>query len=251
MNQINTQEKKVALVTGGARRIGAAIVRHLHQDGYKVAIHCNNSLLEAQALAAELNNQQAETAQVFAQDLRTPAASEQLINEVMCWSGRLDVLVNNASLFIRSKGPEFNAQDWHDLFTVNVQVPFMLSLAARPFLRQQRGVIINLTDIHATKPLKGYSVYCQSKAALAMQTKTLAYEWAPEIRVNAVAPGAIMWPEASNQLTTVQQQAIIKKTPLQCHGHPDYLAAAVVALIHNPFITGQELQVDGGRGSLS
>ena len=133
------------------------------------------------------------------------------------------------------------------LFDTNVKVPFLLSLAARPLLRQQRGAIINITDIHAEKPLLGYSVYCQSKAALEMQTKTLAREFSPEIRVNAVAPGAIAWPEHANRLSSEEQQKIIDKTPLKCHGEPEYVAQAVLALGENPFITGQVLKVDGGR----
>ncbi|MDP3268602.1 MAG: pteridine reductase [Legionella sp.] len=247
MNQANKQEAKVALVTGGARRIGAAIVRHLHGAGYKVMIHCHFSLTQAHDLANEFNNQRPNSAFVIQRDLAEHEMAQEILTTVQEWSGRLDLLVNNASLFIRSDCSGFNDDDWKILFDINVKAPFLLSLAAQPLLKMRRGVIINLTDIHAEKPLKGYSVYCQTKAALEMQTKSLAREFSPEIRVNAVAPGAIAWPEDANSLTSAAQQKIIAKTPLKSHGNPEYIAQAVLALADNPFITGQIMKVDGGR----
>jgi pteridine reductase len=247
LNQANKQEAKVALVTGGARRIGAAIVRRLHQAGYRVVIHCRNALSEAHALAINLNELREDSAFVLQRELTEFDAAEEIMTTVLEWGGRLDLLVNNASVFIRSESNSFNAADWQDLFDVNVKAPFLLSMAAYPLLKKQHGAIINLTDIHADKPLKGYSVYCQSKAALKMQTKSLAREFSPEVRVNAVAPGAIIWPENANALNKEEQQKIISKTPLKIHGDPDYIAQAVLALVQNPFITGQVLKVDGGR----
>ena len=247
MNLTNKQEAKVALVTGGARRIGASIVKILHQAGYKVVIHCRGSLNEAHALAKSLNNQRIDSAFVLQRELTEPDVPDEIMSTIENWSGRLDLLVNNASVFIRTEGTLFNSADWQNLFDINVKVPYLLSLAAYPLLKKESGAIINLTDIHAEKPLKGYSVYCQSKAALEMQTKSLAREFSPEIRVNAIAPGAVMWPEDANTLSTEEQQKIIAKTPLKKHGNPEYIAQAVLALAQNPFITGQTLSVDGGR----
>lgn len=247
MNQANKQAAKVALVTGGARRIGAAIVRTLHGAGYKVVIHCHFSLEEAHALAVRLNNQRPDSAFVLQRELTASGAAQEIINTVSEWAGRLDLLVNNASVFIRNDFNHFNEEDWDNQFNTNVKAPFLLSMAARPLLSQCSGAIINVTDIHAEKPLKGYSVYCQSKAAFEMQTKSLSREFAPEIRVNAVAPGAIAWPEDANGLSTASQQKIIDKTPLKAHGDPKYIAHAVLAFAENPFITGQVLKIDGGR----
>ncbi len=247
MNPANKQEVKVALVTGGARRIGAAIVKKMHEAGYKVVIHCRFSLNEAHSLADDLNNQRIDSAFVLQRELTRPDAAQEIMTTIEEWSGRLDLLVNNASVFTRTDCNSFNENDWQNLFDTNVKAPFLLSLAARPLLIKHSGAIINLTDIHAERPLRDYSAYCQSKAALEMQTKTLAREFSPEIRVNAVAPGATIWPEAANSLTAVEQQKIIDKTPLQSHGDPEYIAQAVLALAENPFITGQILKVDGGR----
>jgi pteridine reductase len=248
--QTKKQEAKVAFVTGGAHRIGAAIVKKLHAAGYKVVIHCRQALAEAHTLAADLNHQRLDSAFVVSRELTMPKAAEELISTVSDWAGRLDLLVNNASIFTRTTWQAFADEDWQQLFAIHVEVPFLLSMAARPLLSKQRGVIINITDIHAQQPLKNYAVYCQSKAALEMQTKTLALEFAPDIRVNAVAPGAIMWPEGENGLTQADQLKIIQKTPLKQHGHPNYIAQAVLALAENPFITGQILKVDGGRSLL-
>ena len=251
MNYTNKQEAPVALITGGARRIGASLVKALHKAGYKVVIHCHHSLPQAHELAADLNQQQKESAFVLSRKLTEENSTMELIGSAMDWSGRLDLLVNNASIFIKTDFDSFNSSDWNALFETNVKVPFLLSMAARPFLVKQKGAIINVTDIHAETPLKGYAVYCQTKAALDMQTKALAREFAPDIRVNAVAPGAIAWPENSNALSAEQKEQIINKTPLKQHGHPDYIAQAVLALAQNPFITGQILKVDGGRSLLA
>ncbi|MGC1183358.1 pteridine reductase [Legionella sp.] len=247
MNLTNTQEAKVALVTGGARRIGAAIVKKLHRVGYKVIIHCHHALDEAHALAVRLNERRGNSAFVLQRELTEPETAQEIMTTIIDWAGRLDLLVNNASVFIRTECKDLEAAHWNILFNTNVKVPFLLSLAARPLLAKQLGVIINVTDIHAEKPLSGYSIYCQSKAALEMQTKSLAQEFAPEIRVNAVAPGAIAWPEHTNSLTPETQQKIIAKTLLKRHGAPEFIAQAVLALAQNSFITGQILKVDGGR----
>ncbi|KTC80774.1 pteridine reductase [Legionella cherrii] len=247
MNPTNKQEAKVALVTGGARRIGAATVKTLHAAGYKTIIHCHHSLQEAHSLAASLNEQRPNSAFVLQREITESCAAEEIITSIQDWTGRLDLLVNNASVFIRTEFTAFVETDWDALFNVHVKAPFLLSLAARPLLAKHSGAIINLTDTHAEKPLKGYSAYCQSKAALEMQTKSLAREFAPEIRVNAIAPGATAWPEHFNALTPERKEEIIAKTPLKKHGDPEYVAQAVLALAENPYITGQILKVDGGR----
>lgn len=251
MKQENTQEAKLALITGSARRIGAAVVKKLHAAGYKVVIHCHQSIQEANSLAEKLNRQRANSALVVQKELATPVDADEILTAIKNWAGRLDLLVNNASVFIETDLGIFDATEWNTLFDIHVKAPFLLSLAARPLLAKQFGAIINVSDIHAERPLKGYSVYCQSKAALEMQTKSLAREFAPQIRVNAVAPGAISWPENSNTLSPEIQEKIITKIPLKKHGDPEYIAQAILALAENPYITGQILKIDGGRSILS
>ncbi|MBA2648680.1 MAG: pteridine reductase [Legionella sp.] len=247
MKPTNKQDVKVALVTGGARRIGAGIVKQLHQAGFKVVIHCNHSLKEAHELAVDLNKHRIDSAFVLQRELCDGAAASEMIQTIEDWAGRLDVLVNNASIFTRDDVIYADFSTWDILFNTNVKVPYLLSQAARNLLSAQGGVIINITDIHAFKPLKGYSAYCQSKAALDMQTKAFACEFAPHIRVNAIAPGAIIWPENDNQLSTLEQEKIINQTALKCHGDPKFIAQTLLAMVENPFITGQTIKVDGGR----
>lgn len=240
--QSNKQDTRVALITGAARRIGATIARHLHQAGFRVVIHCHHSAAEGHALALKLNQIRPDSAYVLTADLCDSNFAEQLIRKTLDWAGQLDLLVNNASMFSR------NLSDWDAIFEINVKAPHLLSQAAFAALTKTQGSIINITDAHTDKPLKEYAVYCQSKAALTMQTKALARELAPNVRVNAVAPGAILWPEENNSLSHEQQQKIIDSIPLKCHGDPLYIAQAVLALADNAFITGQTLCVDGGRG---
>lgn len=237
----------VALITGSARRIGAEIAKTLHQAGYRIVIHYLHSQQEATDITRLINKKQKDRAIMLAADLCDETATVQLIHQTINWAGRLDLLVNNASLFKKTDISKNSNLDWNELFTVNVHAPFWLSQAAYPYLAKHHGSIINITDIHADKPLKEYGIYCQTKAALAMQTKVLAREFAPQVRVNAIAPGAIAWPEGTNSLAVAQQQKIIAKTPLKKHGNPQYIAQAVVFFAENSFITGQILQVDGGR----
>ncbi|MFY7698318.1 MAG: pteridine reductase [Legionella sp.] len=245
MNQENIQAP-VALITGAGRRIGAAIATHLHSAGYRVIIHCLHSIAAAEELASKLNQVRSRSAMTIQADLSDPHVSS-LITDSIHWAGRLDLLVNNASIFKRNEINIYNATDCLQTFNINVFAPLCLSQAAYPYLAETKGVIINITDIHAHKPLKQYSVYCQSKAALTMQTFSLAREFAPLVRVNAIAPGAIVWPEHSNSLTDEQQQQIIDQTPLRQHGDPCFIAQAVLTLATNQFITGEILRVDGGR----
>ena len=241
------QENLTVLVTGGARRIGASIVKALHRQGYSVALHCHHSVEEAQLLAGELNRQRQASCKVFVADLADSKAIDEMVEEVIAWRGELFGLINNASVFFPTVLGEVDDAAWERLFTINVKACWLLSEKFYPWLAKNQGSIVNITDIHGEKPLKAYSVYCMSKAALVMQTQALALEYAPKVRVNGIAPGAIAWPEGENTLSEVQQQAIINKTPLKKHGHPDYIAQAVLNLHSNPFITGQILAVDGGR----
>lgn len=242
MNQPKEKQNvRVALITGAARRIGANIAKYLHQHGFRVIIHYHQSKTAAHAFVLQLNRQRSDSAIAICANLCDPNTIQPLINAAIAWGGQLDLLVNNASVFSQDDA------GWEGIFTTNVQAPFWLSHAAYPHLKIQQGSIINITDTHADKPLKGYTIYCQSKAALCMQTQALAREFAPHVRVNAVAPGAIMWPEGKNTLTKEKQAQIIAKTLLQCHGDPSYIAQAVLAFSDNAFITGQTLRVDGGR----
>lgn len=247
MENQKKQDLRVALVTGAAKRMGSIIVEQLHQAGYHVAIHCHHSYQEAQLLANQLNQVRKDSATVIVVDLCQDNMANSLINKVITWRGQLDLLVNNASVFIKSELQRPDKSVWDKLFVTNVQAPFYLSLAARAYLALQKGAIVNITDIHAERPLKGYVEYCQSKAALLMQTKALAREFAPDIRVNAVAPGAMIWPEGENELTLKLKEEIIAKTPLKKHGDGHFIAEAVLFLAENQFITGQILNVDGGR----
>lgn len=239
--------RKVALITGAGRRIGACIAEYLHQHHWDVIIHCNQSIDEAEALCEGLNKKRFDSAIVFSADLTQQMIHQTLIQQVIDWAGQLDLLVNNASIFFPSELLIKNDDLFSKMFAINVQAPFWLSLAARESLAKEKGSIINITDIHAEVPLKGYAEYCQTKAALLMQTKALAREFAPDVRVNAIAPGAIAWPEHENSLSPMQQKAIIDKTLLKRHGEPEFIAKALLAIVDNSFITGQSLRVDGGR----
>ena len=233
----------VAMVTGAAKRIGAVTATHLHEAGFRVVVHCHQSQQAASLLVASLNQQRPHSALMVGADLREHSQIQTLMTNVISWAGRLDLLVNNASVFSAQDS------DWSELFLCNVQAPYWLSQAAFPHLALTQGSIINITDIHAKIPLRGYAAYCQSKAALEMQTLALAQVFAPKVRVNAVAPGAILWPEGENGLSYAVQTKILDKTLLKRHGDPKYIAQAVLYLATNTFVTGQSLAIDGGRYS--
>lgn len=239
-------ENKVALVTGSARRIGRSIVRHLHEAGATVAIHYRGSESEAATLATELNARRPDTAAVFCGDLTRLAEIEALVSDVGKWRGRLDLLVNNASTFYPTPIGTVSEQHWDDLVGTNLKAPLFLSQAAAPMLREHGGVIINIVDIHAQRPLKDHSVYGPAKAGLAMLTRSLAKDLAPEIRVNGVSPGAILWPEDGMNEET--KNAILEQVPLGTPGSPEDIAGAVLFLARDAgYVTGQILAVDGGR----
>lgn len=236
----------VALVTGAARRVGAVIARRLHAAGYDIALHHRRSGEAAQALQAELEHERAGSTLVLQAELAEFDRLPELVAQTLGRFGRLDALVNNASAFYpTSVGTTVPAQ-WDELFASNARAPFFLSQAAVPHLRRARGAIVNLVDVYAERPLAGHTLYCMAKAALAMMTLSLAKELGPDIRVNAVAPGAVLWPEQGR--SEAEQQAMIAGTALQRAGTPEDVAEAVRWLLQDAhYTTGQVLRVDGGR----
>lgn len=229
------------MITGGARRIGAAITRALHAAGMDVVIHCHRSLAEAEALAAELNRARRGSARVVSEDLRPAGGAERLAAA----AGPVAALVNNASAFFPTPLADAGAAQWDELIGTNLRAPYFLARALAPELRRRQGCIVNLSDIHAQRPLRAHAIYSVSKAGLDMLTRALAKELAPEVRVNGVAPGAVMWPE---QMDPALQQRILSHTMLKRAGTPEDVAAAVKFLVLDaPYVTGQILSVDGGR----
>lgn len=238
---------KTALVTGAARRIGAAITRDLHRQGYNVVIHYRSSAEDAKKLANELNKIRAHSAQIIQFDLNQIDRFPKLIQKIIDIWGRLDVLVNNASSFFPTRFGDVEENQWEALFSSNLKGPFFLSQAASIALKQVHGCIINITDFHANIPMKGYPVYCMAKAGLVMMTKSLARELAPEVRVNAVAPGSMVWPEGVNAYDDDKKQGIIAKIALKRIGTAQNISKSVLFLIENDYLTGQNIPVDGGR----
>lgn len=237
---------KVALITGGAQRIGASIARTLHGAGMKVVVHYRSSETDAQALVAELNQQRADSVLLLQGDLSIQNALASLVETAVMRWGRLDALVNNASIFYPTPLGSVTPLQWDDLMDVNLKAPFFLAQAAAPHLAKQGGCIVNIADIHADRPLKGYPVYSMAKAGLVMMTRALARELGPTIRVNAVAPGAILWP--AQGLDAAAQATIVARTALKRQGVPQDIARTVLFLIRDAeYITGQVVSVDGGR----
>jgi pteridine reductase len=238
---------KVALVTGGARRVGAQIARKLHAQGMNLVIHYRSSEQEAHRLQQELHDIRSESVMLVRGDLlRGPKLSQNLVYETMEAFGRIDVLINNAATFYPTPIGEAVEKDWEDLIGTNLKAPFFLAQAAAPHLKVGQGCIVNMADIYGERPLKDYSIYSVAKAGLIMLTKTLARELGPEIRVNAVAPGAMLWPE--DGIDEMNKQRMISRTPLKRIGKPDDIAQTVLFLVGDAdFITGQVIAVDGGR----
>jgi pteridine reductase len=238
----------VVLVTGAARRVGAEIARTLHAAGASVVLHHRASRDEADALADALNAQRQKSALAVRCDLRDAAGLAAMVEEAVACFGRLDALVNNASSFFPTALGTIDEAMWDDLVGSNLKGPLFLSQAAAPHLAAAQGCIVNITDIHAERPLKGYPVYSAAKAGLLGLTRALALELAPRVRVNAVAPGAIEWPESDEHFAPAEQRAIIEHTLLKRIGSPADIARTVKFLILDaPYITGQVINVDGGR----
>jgi pteridine reductase len=237
-----------ALVTGAGRRIGAAIVEGLHAAGANVVVHYRQSGEAAQALVGTLNSSRPDSALAMQADLGDSAAPGQLLANVIAQTGRLDVLVNNAASFYPTPLGSITEDQWDDLLGSNLKAPLFLCQAALPHLQESRGVIINIVDIHSQRPLKNHPVYGAAKAGLAMLTRSLAKDLGPDVRVNGVSPGAILWPESG--MPERIQNNIIGKTALKRAGCPEDIAGAVLFLVRDaPYVTGQILAVDGGRST--
>ena len=246
MKHHHTLSGKVALITGAAHRVGAAIARALHHNGMNIVIHYRRSRTAAEKLQGELQAERPDSVQLIQGDLHDTPNLSGLVHASYHWQGRLDALINNASSFYPTPLDNIGEAQWDDVLGSNLKAPFFLAQAAMPYLSQEQGCIVNIVDIHAERPLKGYPIYSIAKAGLTMLTKSLARELAPEIRVNAVAPGAILWPEHDSDEAT--RDHIIARTALKRQGNPEDVARAVVFLLKDAeYITGQVLTVDGGR----
>lgn len=239
---------KVALVTGGAKRVGAAICRCLHAAGANIAVHYRNSAQQAQDLRDELNALRPESALALQADLLDPEALPPLVGGVVAKFGRLDALVNNASSFYATPLAGIDERQWHDLLGTNLKAPLFLAQAAADELRRRHGAIVNIADIHAERPMHGHLLYSIAKAGMVALTKGLAQEMSPQVRVNAIAPGVIVWPEDAEWNDEEKRRKIIAHTLLKREGEPDDVARTVKFLLGDaPYITGQIIAVDGGR----
>jgi pteridine reductase len=238
---------KVVLITGGAKRVGAAICRRLHAAGANLMLHYRASAGEARLLQAELNHTRASSVALIQADLLDIAKLPSLVEQTLATFGRLDALINNASSFFATPIGDITPALWDDLIGTNLRAPTFLSQAAAASLKRSQGAIVNITDIHAERPLKGYVVYSLAKAGLSGLTRSLARELAPEVRVNAIAPGPILWPD-DDQFDELSRQRIVSHTPLKREGSPDDIARAVSFLLMDaPYVTGATIAVDGGR----
>ena len=239
-------ERPVALITGAGRRVGAVIARTLHTAGYDLALHYRHSADETRALADELEQQRSDSTLLLQADLADIPTLPLLIERLLKNYGRLDALVNNASAFYPTPLGTATTTQWDELFASNAQGPFFLSQAAIPALRETHGSIVNLIDIYAERPLAEHPLYCMAKAALAAMTRSLALDLGPDIRVNGVAPGAVLWPSDGKGYD--DQQTMLARTPLHRAGSPDDVASTVLWLLRDAaFVTGQIIRVDGGR----
>jgi pteridine reductase len=243
-----TLEGQAVLITGAARRVGAAIVRALHGAGARIAIHHRDSGADADALAAELNAARPDSAILLRADLLDTARLPRLVDATLTAFGRLDVLINNASTFYPTPVGTITTGQWDDLLGTNLKAPLFLSQAAAPALGESGGLILNIADIHGLRPLKGFPIYSTAKAGLVMLTHALARELAPRVRVNAIAPGPVLFPETG--LTEERKADIIDRTLLKRRGSPEDIAKAALFFVADaPYVTGQVLTIDGGRST--
>lgn len=241
-------QDKVVLVTGGAKRVGAAICRRLHAAGASIAVHYRSSKSEAESLRDELNARRPHSAFIVQADLLDAHAPHAMVNKVVRHYGRLDALVNNASSFYAVPLAEITEQHWNDLIGTNLKAPLLLAQAAADELRRHHGAIVNIADIHAERPMHGHLLYSVAKAGLTALTRALAQEMAPQVRINAVAPGVIIWPEGEEWNDEEKRRKIVAHTLLKREGEPEDVARTVqFLLIDAPYITGQVIAVDGGR----
>ncbi len=241
-----THPAPVALITGSARRIGAAIAQALHADGYRIAVHYRSSSEEADALVAGFNAARADSAVALQAELAQFDRLPELIAQTVGRFGRLDALVNNASTYYATPFGEVTPAQWDELFASNARAPFFLAQAAASHLRASGGAIVNIADIYAARPLRNHSIYCMAKAALVMATKALALELGPQVRVNAIAPGNILW--STNEVKAETLDTVVSRTALARQGGPQDIASAVRFLLSEAsYVTGTVLDVDGGR----
>lgn len=244
----NDIHDKVVLITGGARRVGAEVAQTLHAAGMRVVLHYRSSRADADKLAGALNAARANSAALVAGDLLDTKQIPEIVAEAARAFGRLDVIVNNASSFYPTPVGEATEKHWDDLIGTNLKAPFFLAQAAAPFLRKTGGCIVNMADIHADRPIRRYPIYCAAKAGLVALTKSLARELGPEVRVNAVAPGTILWPEGGAAISDAQKDELTGRIPLKRSGEPADIARTILFLIRDgTYINGQVIAVDGGR----
>ncbi len=249
MSPLHTEKSadaKVVLITGAAQRLGAVTARLLHSHGWHVLVHYRQSGEKAEELAAEFNAKRRNSCAVLQADLANAHEVQALAKAAQAQWQRVDALVNNASSFYPTRVGETTDEHWDDLFSSNARAPFFLAQALAPELARRHGAIINMLDIHAEKPLREHTLYCMAKAAAAMMTQSLARELAPAVRVNGIAPGAILWP--STGINTTMQEKVLAGIPLQRLGEPSDIARTIAFLLEEaPYITGQIIAVDGGR----
>lgn len=238
----------VALITGSAHRLGAQTAKTLHQRGWNLVIHYRSREGQARALVENLNRKRPNSAHTVQADLSLTADVERLANETIARWNRLDALVNNASVFYPNPTEAATEEDWNTVLHTNLRAPFFLLKACLPALRENGGSVVNMIDIYSERPLADHPLYCASKAGLAALTRSWAKDLAPDVRVNGVSPGAILWPEGDGETDKDSRQAILDKTPLARTGNPEDIAETIAFLICDaPFITGQIVAVDGGR----
>jgi len=234
---------KTALITGGAARIGAQIVKTLHDNNFKIVIHCNRSLEKAKLLSDNLNSISKDTVKVISSDLNSIDSISTIADSIES----IDLLVNNASVFYPKSVENSDIKDWDNVLNVNLRAPFFLSKGLSNKLSNNYGSIINIIDIYSDRPLKNHAVYNISKAGLKMLTQTLAQELAPRVRVNGISPGLILWPESSEEISDIEKKLLLERIALNRQGSPQDIAETVLFLANSDYITGQIINVDGGR----
>ncbi len=234
---------KTALITGGAVRIGAQIVKTLHENNYRVLVHCHQSKKNAQILCNELNTKISNSAEIVCTDLKSLSNIEKLSSKIES----IDLLINNASVFYPTPLPQTKHEDWDNLININLKAPYFLATLLSNKLSSRNGSIINIVDIHSERPLRNHPIYSISKAGLKMLTLSLAKELAPNVRVNGISPGSIIWPQTKGSISDNQKKIMLDRVALKRQGKPKDIAEAVLFLVESDYITGQIINIDGGR----
>ncbi len=240
------ESNKWVLITGGAKRLGRSIAEKLHGKGYNIIIHYHQSEQEAYALQSFLNKQRADTCCIFSADLTSQTAVNDLIQKVISDNKELVCLINNASSYLSNSIDNFSQEQWDANFNTHAKAPYQLAAGLAPLLRANHGCIINMLDVYASQPLKGHSIYTMSKATLKMLTESLALELAPQVRVNAIAPGAILWPEDDSEMSQEEKTEWLNKIPMQRLGRKEEIAKAALFILESSYINGETIHIDGG-----